>query len=72
MVNNIKYDLNSYETRLVIDFFMHYLKSEERRTFMYQFPVIYNKLCGSQIMGVMNLKGKSVFRDDDEESLDGV
>jgi hypothetical protein len=67
MINSKEYDLNSYETRLVVDFFMHHLKGEERRTFMYQFPVIYNKLCGSHIMGVMNLKGKSIFHDDEEE-----
>jgi len=67
MINSTEYNLNSYETRLVIDFFMHHLKSEERHTFMYQFPVIYNKLCGRHIMGVMNLKSESVFQDEDDE-----
>lgn len=47
--------LNGYETRVVIDFFMYYMKGNMRDKLMNEFPVIYNKLCEREIMGTINL-----------------
>ena len=47
---------DSFEpTRVVIDFFMYYMKGDMRNKLMNEFPMIYNKLCEREIMGTVNL-----------------
>ena len=44
------YDLKDYEVATVLRFFMYHMPMEQRRQLMAEFPVIYNKLCESEIM----------------------
>ena len=44
------YGLKDYEVRSALGFLMNYLDMETRGRMMLEFPEIYNKLCGSEIM----------------------
>lgn len=46
--------LKPYELQVLVDFFMYYMPMEQRGQLMRDFPGIYNKLIGKQIMLVVN------------------
>ena len=44
--------LNSIEQEFLIRWFLYHMGAEERLQLMHEHPVIYNKLCGTEIMVV--------------------
>lgn len=44
------YGLKDYEVSTVLRFFMYHMPMEQRSQLMTEFPVIYNKLVGSEIV----------------------
>ena len=44
------YDLKDYEVLTALRFFCYHMQMEQRDQLMSEFPVIYNKLMGSEIV----------------------
>ena len=46
------YDLKDYEVNTVLRFFMYSMPMEQRSQLVAEFPVIYNKLVGSEVVEI--------------------
>ena len=46
------YDLKAYEVNTVLRFFMYSMPMEQRSQLVAEFPVIYNKLVGSEVVEI--------------------
>lgn len=57
-----RYDLTSIQWNALADWFLYYLKPEERERFGASYPEVYNALCGTRIVRVVSAKECSVCR----------